>query len=169
MRREFRSSARWRSRYFCALNFGSAFEYRQSRERICDAQRNSHCGIHSRHFFEHQDIGNCVRGRASLRFRDQHSTAAEFAQLAQFGGREPSLSAVARANRWAHFGVHELTDCVSNQALIVGERKVHCVAGTSDASTMSWEIQQDGLPACPVLFVCLFVCLFFVSPFFVLS
>jgi hypothetical protein len=121
---------------FFFLRFASIFEDWKNGERIRDAQRHGHGRVHARDFFEHQDIGNRVRAQASPGFGQQHATAAEFAELAELVGGK-FFFAVAHADRRAHFGFHELTNRVSNQSLIVGEGKVHRVAGTSDASTSS--------------------------------
>ena len=82
-----------------------------------------------------------IRARAAPLFGNQHAAAAEFAQSPQFVGGK-FLFAIALADVRAHFGFHELAHGVSDQALIIGERKVH--AGDECEHRWSPRIQVAG-------------------------
>src|SRR5712691_7760104 len=74
-------SMRQTRKIFLLLRFAAVLENREDGERIRDAQRHGHRGVHSRHLFEHHNVGNRVAAKASPGFGDEHAATAEFTEL----------------------------------------------------------------------------------------
>ena len=108
------------------MRVGAVLQNRRGRNGVGHAERDGSGGVDARDFLNHQRVGDRVRRRAAVFFRDEHAAAAEFAEAADFGfGDAPPV--VLAENR-THLRFHELADGVADEELIAGEREIHAGA-----------------------------------------